>query len=136
MQLSKSFGLSVLAAVGLPALAAGGHQHGVGALEIALDGSQLVVSLTAPRADLGQDMPLSLVEVRGGDCTAGQVARSESAVEHEHEHKDHDHKDHDHDTHDQSSGGHSDVTWTQTFDCASSGQIQAMTCWPLLHPHL
>ncbi len=85
------------------AFAAGGHHHGEGQLEIALDGNRLDVNLVAPGADLAgvSTAGNSLLTIDQGGCTGFDVTASEVEVDH----------------------GHSDITLTQSFECTRPAAI-------------
>jgi len=134
MKLLSLLALSTLAAS--PALAKetrqlDSHEHGVGQLDIALDGSQVAMELHAPGADIvgfeygaesGEDIakidaallvlaePLDLFVVPdAAQCTVVDArAELESEDEHEHGGEDHDEDHDDHDGEDHAEDGHDD----------------------------
>ena len=121
------------------------HEHGVGHLDIAIDGTTVALSLEAPGADIvgfeyvaeteadnalvdtalaDLESPLTLVDLPEAAGCAPVAAKAELVtedVEHSGDDHGHDH-DHDHD-HDTADAGHSEFRAEYTLTCADPAAI-------------
>lgn len=130
----------------------GAHEHGVGQLDIAFDGSQIAMELHAPGADIvgfeysaktAQDRakvdaavatlarPLDLFALpEAAGCSVAQASASlESEAEHEHEehgHDDHDHDEHNHDDH-ADEERHTEFHAAYLLECADATKANLIT---------
>ena len=127
------------------------HEHGVGHLDIAIDGNTVLMELHAPGADIvgfehaaksAQDRaavdaavamlarPLDLFALPAkAECT---VTQASAGLESGHDHEDHDDHAHDedhaaHDDHSDSDAGHTEFHAAYELTCANPGAIGEIT---------
>ncbi|QGG79627.1 DUF2796 domain-containing protein [Litorivicinus lipolyticus] len=100
-------GLSLVGALlSAPVLAGGGHHHGEGHMQVALDGAVLDVNLVLPKADFGTIDPRGrqLLAAPSGQCVARAIQMLDTDL----------------------GDGHADITLAQTYDCAAPTSLSSI----------
>ncbi|MFQ2385467.1 DUF2796 domain-containing protein [Aeromonas dhakensis] len=127
----------------------GAHEHGHGHLNLVLDGSQLMIELQAPAADLvgfehaaksddeKAQYAKAVAQLKQPDallrfdpaagCTLTQQALQAAKEDHDHDH-DHDHQKSDgkHDEHQHDDAGHADMGAMYTYTCAEPAKLTGL----------
>jgi len=129
----------------------GTHEHGVGQLNLALEGKILAIELISPAANIvgfehepGNDQEraalasgeaklknvlalFALDPSAGCSVSRAEVARSAPEDDHDHDHShDHDH-DHAHEGHEEAKGSHSDLVLNAELSCTRADALKTIT---------